>query len=61
MMHWGLKFSLYIWKIQYNVSAEAGNSWVLLVCLHAYLLASYQDGIGFVLLVVGSRTKPILS
>jgi hypothetical protein len=39
MMNWGLKFSLYAWKIQYNVSAEAGHSWVLLVCLHAYLLA----------------------
>jgi hypothetical protein len=35
----GLKFLLYVWKIQYSVSAEAGNSWVLLVCLHAYLLA----------------------
>jgi len=35
----GLKFLMYVWKIQYNVSAEAGNSWVLLVCLHACLLA----------------------
>jgi len=40
MMNWGLKFSLYVRKIQYNVSAEAGNSsWVLLVCLLACLLA----------------------